>query len=99
MKFKPQDLFGLMVRGFGLYLLRLGFLYIYDFVYYSRVQGSPYSDQGGLYLLGAFFYLAMGIYCLGGASHVVRWSSRDAADESDDLKEETGGADQSSPAA
>ena len=81
MSLTPKDLFGLVVRAFGLYFLRESFSYAYSFCYYCRIEQSAFSERAGLYVLFGIFYFVLGAYFVSGAPRLVRWSYREAGDE------------------
>ena len=81
---KPQDLFGLAIRIFGLYFGRVGLMYVYDF-WYSSHYPSAQPSQGvrpenvHIYLVFAIVYLLLAIYFVAGAPQIMHFSYPDPA--------------------
>lgn len=71
---KPRDVFGIIVRVFG---LALAFYAIWYFIYgIATLAGMPEDEPGYLtaYFLSGGFCLVMGLYLLRGAPALIRFS-------------------------
>jgi hypothetical protein len=71
---KPSDVFALVVRVFGLALTLYSLWSVVTNIAFSlSVEGSGGGGMGW-FVLSAILSLAVGIYLLRGASHLVRFS-------------------------
>jgi hypothetical protein len=81
MNLNVKDLFGLIVRSFGLYMLYTALSYLYSFAYYA-FPGAGLSTYDALKkpsnpvmdIVAILVYAAIGVYFLFGAPHIVRFS-------------------------
>ena len=91
---KPKDIFGLIVRVCGLYLLRPGLMYFYDFWYWCQTRDINAQPDGGvrpyngtIYIIFGIVYLVVAIYFLRGAPKLVEFSYPEAPSRPKDTDE------------
>ena len=91
---KIKDIFGLIIRVWGLYLLRPGLMYFYDYWYWCQTRDinaqpstgvRPYS--GTFYIVFGIIYLVVAIYFLRGAPKLVEFSYPEAPSQPKDSDE------------
>jgi hypothetical protein len=84
MKMTPKDIFGIVVRVAGLFMLRLALWLFYDYMaWYYHIPASAYAASTNvvdpkIYMIWGVAYLAIGVYLLSGAPHLLRFSYPDA---------------------
>jgi hypothetical protein len=78
----PRDIFGIIIRAAGLFILRLSLWLFYDYTYWfytpnagmsAYAEAQKVSDPK-IYLVWCVGYLALGLYLLAGAPHLLRLS-------------------------
>jgi len=101
MKMTPKDIFGIIIRFAGLFMLRLSLWLFYDLTawYYPNSASSyrPTSSQVSdpkVFLLWGIGYLAIGIYLLAGAPQLLQFSypEPESPDSGNEHREEAVGS-------
>jgi hypothetical protein len=75
MSMTPRDIFGIVLRAAGLYILRLSLWLFYDYMLWHRTPDAatkPYDPS--IYMIWGIGYLALGLYLLAGAPHILRFA-------------------------
>ena len=95
MKMTPKDIFGIIIRVAGLFILRLSLWLFYDYtrLYYEigtyPLSNMKFSNEKFMIWWG-IGYLVLGLYLLAGAPHLLRFSYREPVSEGRELEAEQG---------
>lgn len=75
MSMTPKDIFGIIVRAAGLFILRLSLWLFYDYTLWGRTpNASTKPFDPSIFMVWGIGYLALGLYLLAGAPHLLRFS-------------------------
>lgn len=70
----PRQIFGVILRVFGLLVLVTSALYLYSAVYTLFYPSVPHNSTAANYLAGFVLTLAASLYLLRGAPHILRFA-------------------------
>jgi hypothetical protein len=82
MSMTPKDIFGIILRAAGLFILRLSLWLFYDYMLWYRTPNAAMKPfDPSLYMGWGIAYLVLGLYLLAGAPHLLRFAYREPEPE------------------